>query len=90
MTNRACNLVTLAMYAVAIGLMASGRPNLADVGIYCWLLALVAAIGSVGVGMAAVVSQGKVAVSALVGAGAILAFGVIVSLLILGSIPQQN
>lgn len=90
MTSRSCNLTTLAMYGVAIGLMASGHPNLADYGLYCWLLALLAAFASVGVGVAAVVSRGKVAISSLAGASAILAFGIVVSLLMLGSVPQQN
>ena len=90
MTSRNSNLITMAMYAVAIGLMASGQPNLADAGIYCWLFALIGAIASLGIGAAAVVIRGKEAIGAFLGAGAIPAFGVVVSLLMLGSIPQQN
>jgi hypothetical protein len=43
-----------------------------------------------GIGAAAVVIRGKEAIGAFLGAGAIPAFGIVVSLLMLGSIPQQN
>ena len=58
------------MYGLAIGLMAGGHPPPADYGIYCWLLALLAAIASVGAGVAGAVTQGRIAISSLAGSGA--------------------